>query len=223
MFTWMPTRCATSWRSPRVTVIATSQRGSPTPRPACVGALGLRWSEDLDLTSGAAYVVQTLICINHKAMFSTSKTNAGQRRIEIDRATVAVLKDHRRRQLEDRLLVGDAWQANDLVFAKADGSPLQPEGFSREFDRRLKRWGLAKITAFAQHYRSRSRTTTTTTTTLKPYSTHLEKSPTTSCRHPSAVQERLGHTVTSASRWRSTRTSLRRCRRTARSGWRGCS
>jgi integrase len=136
-------------------------------------ALGLRWS-DLELVAGAAYVSQTLICVNHKLTFSTPKTSAGKRRIELDRATVAVLKDHRRRQLEDRLLVGEAWQDHDLVFAKGDGSPLHPEGFSREFDRRVRRWGLPKITLHGLRH-------TWATLALQ------------ADVHPRVVQERLGH------------------------------
>jgi integrase len=135
--------------------------------------LGLHWS-DLDLTTGAASVSQTLICVNHKAMFSTPKTSAGKRRVELDRATVAVLKDHRRRQLEERLLAGSAWQDHDLVFAKADGSPLRPEGFSREFDRRVRRWVLPKITLHGIRH-------TWATLALQ------------ADVHPRIVQERLGH------------------------------
>jgi integrase len=65
--------------------------------------------------------------------------------VALDAGTVAVLRDYRRQQLEERLLVGSGWKDHDLVFAKVDGCPIHPERFSREFARRIERWGLPQI------------------------------------------------------------------------------
>src|SRR5262249_47194249 len=59
--------------------------------------------------------------------------------------TVAMLRSWRAHQAEERLLLGEGYQDHGLVFAKVDGSPLHPERFSREFDRRVARWGLPRI------------------------------------------------------------------------------
>lgn len=108
-------------------------------------ALGARWS-DLDLTNSKLSIVQTSICVEHQQQFSTPKTDSGVRPISIDPGTMAVLKEHRRSQLEQRMLLGEGWQDHDLIFTKVDGSPLHPERFSREFDRRVIRYCLPRIT-----------------------------------------------------------------------------
>lgn len=104
-------------------------------------ALGLRWS-DVDLDAGRAQIRQTVITVNHVVQVGTPKTAKGRRSIALDRDTVQVLRDHRRRQAEHRLQMGAGWTDYGLLFTKVDGSPLHPELFSREFDRRVESWGL---------------------------------------------------------------------------------
>ena len=91
-------------------------------------------------------VVQTVIAVNHKIEFGTPKTASGSRTIDLDRNTVSVLQQHRVEQLERRLLLGEGWRDHDLVFDRSDGDPLHPERLSREFDRRVERWGFQRIT-----------------------------------------------------------------------------
>jgi integrase len=106
--------------------------------------LGLRWA-DVDLEVGRASIEQTVIAVRHAVEFGTPKTAKGARSLRLDAGTTAALKAHRLRQLEERLMVGAGWRDYDLVFAKVDGSPLHPERFSREFDRRVERWSLPRI------------------------------------------------------------------------------
>jgi integrase len=42
---------------------------------------------------------------------------SGRRTIELDAATVAVLREHRKRQAQERLLIGAGWKAHGLGFA----------------------------------------------------------------------------------------------------------
>jgi len=107
-------------------------------------ALGLRWA-DLDLTAGRATIRQTVVTVNHEVHFGTPKTAKGRRSVSLDAVTIAGLREHRRAQAAERLLMGAGWRDHDLVFAKVDGSPLHPERFSREFTRRLARLGLPPI------------------------------------------------------------------------------
>jgi hypothetical protein len=54
------------------------------------------------------------------------KTRAGERPIALDRRTVQVLREHRRRQAEQqarRLAAGKAWEDSGYVFVGKDGSP----------------------------------------------------------------------------------------------------
>jgi integrase len=56
-----------------------------------------------------------------------------------------VLRAHRRRQAELRLLLGSAWVDTGLVFTKADGAALMPESVSQRFDRLMIRAGVPPV------------------------------------------------------------------------------
>jgi hypothetical protein len=58
---------------------------------------------------------------------------------------VAALREHRRRQLEERLAVGPRWEDSGLVFTGPDGRALHPERFSRWFEQRARAAGLSRI------------------------------------------------------------------------------
>jgi integrase len=61
------------------------------------------------------------------------KSRDGARKIWLDATTVALLKAHRKAQLADRLRAATAWQDNDLVFCRADGSPWTPDYVTHKF------------------------------------------------------------------------------------------
>jgi integrase len=135
--------------------------------------LGLRWS-DLDLDAGRLSIVQTVIAVKHAVALSTPKTAKGRRSVALDAGTVAALREHHRQQLEQRMLLGPGWRDHGLVFTKVDGEPVDPERFSREFDRRIGRWSLPRIRLHDLRH-------TWATLALK------------AGIHPKVVSERLGH------------------------------
>jgi integrase len=94
--------------------------------------LGLRWS-DLDLDAGRASIRQTVIAIKHTPMLGTPKTAKGRRTVTLDGGTTAALREHRKRQAAERLLMGPGWSDHDLVFCHVDGTMLHPERFTRGF------------------------------------------------------------------------------------------
>ena len=94
--------------------------------------LGITWKA-LDLERGTLNVVKTIVSLAYRLEFSEPKTAKGRRSIALDPATVAVLKAHRVRQLEERLAAGDAYDDHELVFCKEDGTPLHPERFTARF------------------------------------------------------------------------------------------
>ncbi|HWC10894.1 MAG TPA: site-specific integrase, partial [Acidimicrobiales bacterium] len=68
---------------------------------------GLRWS-DVDLETGRLAVRQQLTTVRHELVFrERPKSDHGRRTIGLDAETLAVLRDHRRAQLERRLAVGE--------------------------------------------------------------------------------------------------------------------
>jgi integrase len=141
-------------------------------------ALGLRWS-DVDLDTARASVRQTLIAVRHTVEFGTPKTAKGRRTVALDAGTVAVLREHRKRQAAERLAIGSGWQDHGLVFTAVDGSPLHPERFSRSFDRLVTRLGLRRIRLHDLRHGW---------ATMALASGQV---------HPKVVQERLGHSTIS--------------------------
>jgi integrase len=61
------------------------------------------------------------------------KTKKSRRTIRLPVAVVDVLKAHKVRQMEARLLAGALWHDQDLVFASALGTPLDPSHVRRAF------------------------------------------------------------------------------------------
>lgn len=96
--------------------------------------LGLRWA-DVDLDGAMATISHQVTSIEHKIVLKElPKTKRGHV-IRLDSGTVAMLRQHKVRQAEMRLLVGPGWDDHGLVFCRPDGRPLNPDHFSQEFDR----------------------------------------------------------------------------------------
>ncbi len=69
-----------------------------------------------------------------------------RRRIDLDPATVAVLRSQRKRQAEHRLAIGPSWSSeHDLVFTELDSRPLDPESVAKTFCRRVDGGKLPRI------------------------------------------------------------------------------
>lgn len=142
-------------------------------------ALGLRWS-DIDLDAGQLAIRRTLITTDVQRKgepgmdWGTPKTKKGRRSVALDPATVAALKVHRKRQLEERLALGTGYADQDLVVCKVDGSPIHPKTVSYYFGQHVKRLGLPKIRLHDLRH-------THATLALR------------AGIHPRVVQERLGH------------------------------
>ena len=105
---------------------------------------GLRWV-DVDLDAGRVSPRRPRVVVNYKVVVSEPKTAKGRRSLALDPATVAALREHRRRQLEERLAVGPRWEDSGLVFTWPDGRPLHPERFSRWFEQHARAAGLPRI------------------------------------------------------------------------------
>jgi integrase len=107
-------------------------------------ALGLSW-DDVDLEMARVSVHRTLGQVSdYRAgdtgvAWGTPKTARGRRAISLDPETVAVLRSHRTRQLEQRLLAGADYRDQDLVFAGRAGEPLLPKVVSNQFRKAVAR------------------------------------------------------------------------------------
>ena len=106
--------------------------------------LGLRWA-DVDLEEGFLSVRQTRVSVDYEVEIATPKTERATRAVALDPGTVAVLREHRSRQLEERLAWGPAWTDTGLVFTREDGKEIHPQRFSQYFCRLAASSGLPPI------------------------------------------------------------------------------
>ena len=106
--------------------------------------LGLRWS-DLDLDASRLSVVQTVTVVRRELAFSEPKTAKGRRSVALDSVTVDALRHHRRRQLEERVAWGEAWEDAGLVFTREDGTVIDPTRFTAWFQQHAHSAGLPRI------------------------------------------------------------------------------
>jgi len=107
--------------------------------------LGLRW-QDIDLEQSRLTVSQALQRQKGRGLVLTeTKTDRSRRAIALPVQLVAALREHRVRQLEERLAAGSGWQDSGLVFTSSVGTPLEPRNLFRTFKAMLKRAGLPDI------------------------------------------------------------------------------
>jgi integrase len=107
--------------------------------------LGLRW-DDADLDRGTLRVGRALVREGGRHVVGETKTRRGRRRVNLTPRTVAVLKTHRKRQLEHRVRLAGLYEDRGLIFASENGTPLNPENLvKRSFKPLLERTGLPKI------------------------------------------------------------------------------
>ena len=78
-------------------------------------------------------------------MTGEPKTKAGARVLSLDRNTVGALSSWRRRQAEERLAAGGAWNASGLVLVDEFGTPPHPEAITRWWREAAARAGLPPI------------------------------------------------------------------------------
>ena len=134
--------------------------------------LGLHW-RDLDLDTGRATVVQTLVAGPRAPRLSKPKSGRG-RSVALDDGTVQALRAHRKAQAAELLALGPAYEDHGLVFAREDGVPLSPRTFTRHFADNARAAGVPVIRLHDLRH---------TWATLA-----LGQGV-----HPKVVQERLGH------------------------------
>jgi integrase len=111
---------------------------------------------------------------------SPKSVKNSRRRIALDAETVTALREHKRRQSEEHLTIGPAWQREpDLVFRELDGQPLHPDWFTNEFKRQAR---AARLGGLRRPHGLRH---TWATLALQ------------AGIHPKVVSERLGHSTIS--------------------------
>lgn len=138
--------------------------------------LGLCW-DCVDLEKGIITVKRQLLALKQGLVLEeTTKSKSGRRSIVLTDDAIRELKAWKKRQAQEKLLLGEAYQDNGLVFCKEDGTPLDPNEFTKRFQRLLERVGLPKVRLHDLRH--------THATLLLARGVH-----------PKIVQERLGHST----------------------------
>jgi integrase len=106
-------------------------------------ALGLRWS-DIDWEGKRLVLSQTMVMVEGKRTFSETKDRE-LRTIPLDPELLQALREHRVRQNEQRLKLGEAWQDHGLVFPTEVGTPVNARNLYREYDALCQKAGVPDI------------------------------------------------------------------------------
>lgn len=102
--------------------------------------LALKWS-DVDLESAVLRVTGSLQRLQGKLIVQPPKTKKSTRALKIPKSLLAILREHRTRQLEERLKT-EHWQDNDLVFCTSIGTYIEPRNVRRKLDELMKDSGM---------------------------------------------------------------------------------
>ena len=137
-------------------------------------ALGLRWS-DVDLEAEVASIVQSLQRLKGRGLIlQPPKSSKSRRAIALDPDTVAMLREHRGRQLLYQVELNGTYQDQGLVFPGPLGGLLDPSVLTRTFEKLVKKAGLSNVRLHdLRHFHA---------TMMMQQGTN-----------PKIVQERLGH------------------------------
>jgi integrase len=101
--------------------------------------LALRW-EDVTL-SDAGGTLQVNRALSDGEL-TTPKTKGSRRRIKLSAGSIAALRAHRKRQLEEMMQRAGLWQDHGLVFPSSVGTPLYHRNLVRAFKALLHRASL---------------------------------------------------------------------------------
>jgi integrase len=87
-------------------------------------ALGLRWA-DVDLVNGTLTVRRLHRVAGQGLVYEEPKAERSRRTLALPIQLVDALRAHRAAQLEERITAGSLWEDHDLVFAQANGRPIE--------------------------------------------------------------------------------------------------
>lgn len=114
--------------------------------------LGLQW-KNVDFERKVVWVRKNLCRVKNqdkndgkktKLILLEPKTKKSIREIPLSEEAVKVLRVHKKKQNEQKMLYRDIYQDNDIVFAKADGSFEDPREILRRFHKILEKAGVRK-------------------------------------------------------------------------------
>jgi integrase len=107
-------------------------------------AVGLS-DADTDLDTGSIVIRQQITTVGYTPITKRVKSDAGDRTVILDSATLAIQKAYRARRATWQLASGPKWPDTGLFYVQPDGNPWHPEAVSNRFERLIAAAGLPPI------------------------------------------------------------------------------
>jgi integrase len=104
---------------------------------------GLVWS-NIDLDTGLLAVSRARLHDPDGMRLGRTKTKRSVRTLEMPAVLIEAIRRHQLRQVEERNLVGEAWQDYDLVFTTTVGTPIDRWSLRRQFASLTEAAGLGR-------------------------------------------------------------------------------
>lgn len=106
---------------------------------------GLSWS-DVDWIKGTIAVKRQIIQVPRQgATAGEPKTRSGIRTIRLGETTLEILREQQQRLQLERMMAGETWKDNDLIFPSKVGTPFIPASVKQDFHDALKAANLPHI------------------------------------------------------------------------------
>jgi integrase len=106
--------------------------------------LGLKW-EDIDFKAGLLRVKRQVNRTDKGLVFKKVKTRAGKRVIPLAGEVIKELRKQKVNQDKEKLLLGEAYNDNDLVCSNGLGEPVDHRNLFRQFKRIIKKNKITDI------------------------------------------------------------------------------
>ena len=108
--------------------------------------LGLQWP-DVDLERGVLQIQRNLTVAGGRVVLTTPKSARSRRGLYLSREAAAVLREHHRRQAEERERAGSLWRQDcpPWVFASTVGTYTMPRNLYRTFKALIEGAGVPEI------------------------------------------------------------------------------
>jgi len=120
--------------------------------------LSLQW-RDIDFMEGTLKVCRSLSRLkmldgygNSTRLMFQEYSGTSKRIIPISFEILRQLKEHRKRQLQDRIAMGSTYSDHNLVFCTGKGAPIEPSYFLQKYNRLIQASGITKVSFHSLRY-----------------------------------------------------------------------
>ncbi|ABB16028.1 site-specific integrase [Carboxydothermus hydrogenoformans] len=106
--------------------------------------LALKW-EDVNWEEGTIQIRRNLVRAGTKLILKEPKSETSIRTLKLSKTLLTMLKNHRKKQIELKLMLGNEYKDTGFICCKNNGEMINPSTFSHQFSDFLKKHGLPDI------------------------------------------------------------------------------